>query len=97
MTLRFIGIEADVAGKKLERFGQAFELPDAEANSAMARNLPALPDLDFEACGFTSKELDRYAYAAARSECDPIFAEKWLKARIALHNIREGLRAGKVG
>jgi hypothetical protein len=102
MTLRFIGTEADVHGKKLERFGQAIELDETAAAAAITSNIPILPDGDFARCQFTPKELERYAYPGGRVRPDDpksaeefdVFAAKWKQAREALHNDRESLKAG---
>lgn len=105
MILRFLGIEAEVYGKGLSKFGQSIELPEDQANAAIASNAPLLPETEFLACGFTPEELDRYAYPGARQQPDPnapaqkqsewkAFEQKWRAARIALHDYRERIRSG---
>lgn len=94
MIFRFIGIEGHVADVKMEAFGQAVELSEADGAAAISGNFPILPDAEFQACGFTPEELTEYAYPGPRSECSMVFAEKWKAARVALHEVRERLNNG---
>lgn len=94
MIFRFIGIEGEIAGRKLTRFGEMVELSEAESAGAIKGNFPILPDAEFQACGFTDVELSEYAYPGPRTECSEEFAAKWKAARVALHEIRERLKSG---
>lgn len=101
MKLRFLGIEADVAGQALKLFGQPIQMPDEEAHAAIVHNLPVLPDPLFMACGFTDAELKQFATPVSRIRPDlpgpaqdafDAFEPKWRLARIKLHELRESLK-----
>lgn len=92
MTFCFLGTEAIVSGQRLERFGQNIDLPANEGAAAIAGNAVLLPKAQFEACGFTPEELERYAFPGPRSNATSEFAEKWKNARLALHELREKLK-----
>ena len=94
MTFHFLGTEAHIQGRKLERFGQTIELTPADGAQQIAGNMPILPAAEFQACGFTAEELERYAYPGPRSEPEPEFERKWLCARVKLHETRAHLLAG---
>ena len=94
MTFRFIGIESHYSGGRLESFGQPVPLGETEGAALIVGNLPILPDAEFQSCGFTAEELERYKYPGPREGCTPEFAEKWKAARLALHEVRERLKAG---
>lgn len=94
MTFRFIGSEATIEGHKVTKFGEAIELSDGSGVAAIRGNSPIVPDSEFQACGFTAEELSEYAYPGPRGECSAEFGRKWFAARLALHEIRERLKAG---
>jgi len=97
MILRFIGTEAEVHNTGLTMFGQSVDVPDAEAKAAIAGNLPALPESDFTACGFTKEELEQCRFPAGRVNCSKEFSGKWQAARERLHELRESYRAERAG
>ena len=94
MTFRFIGTEASIEGRKVEKFGAAVELSEESGIAAIRGNSPILPDIEFQACAFTSEELEEYAYPGPRQECSDAFGRKWFAARLALHEVRERLKIG---
>jgi hypothetical protein len=97
MTLKFIGTEAEIGGKKLTALGQEFDLPAAEAKDAIlgagaetgyAGAVAALPADQFDALGFTDAELKRYAYPGARERAPEDCRGKLCKAAKALDEYR---------
>ncbi len=94
MTFRFIGTEATIEGRKVTKFGETVVLSGECGAAAIRGNCPILPGPEFDACGFTAEELSDYAYPGPREECSPEFSQKWRAARLALHEVRECLKAG---
>lgn len=94
MIFRFIGTEVNIGSTKLTKFGEPIEMTPEVGAAAIAGDVPIIPDAEFKACKFTPEELEEYAYPGPRTEPSAEFAVKWKGARIALHNIREKLKAG---
>jgi hypothetical protein len=101
-SFRFIGLLAEIAGyRKLERFGQAIDLPDAVASELIlgagaeqgyAGAAALLPDAEFQAIGFTPEELQRFATPATQiGEKAQAFLEKKRAALQALDEYRQRL------
>jgi hypothetical protein len=76
ITCRFLGIEADIVGhgRKLQRFGQAIELPEALAKELIlgggraqgwAGATAMLPEAEFDAIGFTEAQLKYFGLPAS--------------------------------
>ena len=93
MTLRFIGTKAEVGAQKLNRFGQAFTLPDAIAETLIEGKLPALPDSEFSAIGFTSRELELYQYPSTHADAPESFLKKKQAALTRLIELRSGAKS----
>jgi hypothetical protein len=97
MTYRFLGTEAEIAGRAIQRLGQEVELPEdvardlvvgAGAETGWAGAIALLPAEQFDAIGFTPAELQKYAYPGPRQNATAEFRAKWQAAMVAVHEYR---------
>jgi hypothetical protein len=96
MTFRFVGNASDIGeGIRLTNFGQAVELSDELAREAALGGCALVPDAEFQAIGFTDKELVAYASAGSHERAPADFLEKKKSALIAAHELRVRIEGGE--
>ena len=90
----FVGARTELPNLKLERFGQAVELPEAAAENIIAGGGALLPKDDFDALGFTEQEVSLYAYPAPRAQAPQVFHVKYSEAIARFAELHETIKSG---
>jgi hypothetical protein len=94
MIVRFIGTVAEIgfgAIADFKHFGQSADLRDPIYTDAVLGGCAVLPELDFQAIGFTPQELKLYANPGPRQSAPDEFKVKHRRALDKLHANREAL------
>lgn len=97
MIYRFLGnnLELTEPAVTMTQFGSSVDIPSAEiAENFIRVGAPLIPDATFSSIGFTKEELEKHASADTHDAADEQFKKKKKAALDALHELREGLKAG---
>ena len=88
---RFVGTETMLGERRLSRLGDVVELTDEEAKGVLGETgAPLISEAVFEAAGFTSDELRRYATFASRVNAPDEFTVKLLRAQMGIVEAKKG-------
>jgi hypothetical protein len=74
-------------------FGDSFEMPEPVASRAISEGAAILPEDIFAALGFTDAEIEKYPNRRTQQSAPADWQAKHKAARVALHNVREELKA----
>ena len=93
MKLIFLGSETIIGESvKLDRFGQAIDLPEPEAANAILGGCPLLDSATFDEIGFSKDELDQFRSVGTHGRAPAEFLGKKKSALIAAHELRERVK-----
>jgi hypothetical protein len=73
--------------------GSVLEMPEELAHGAIRDGAAILPEETFQTLGFTKEELEKYPNAKLQTSATPEFHAKHKAGRMALHDLRESLKA----
>src|ERR1035441_2436286 len=82
---RFVGSYCEIGGVRLERFGQAVDLSDEVAETAVKGGAAIIPECDFQKLGFTEQEVSLYAYPGQREGAPEVVMSKIKASWVAFH------------
>jgi hypothetical protein len=74
-------------------FGDVIDMPEAVATRAISEGAAILPQDLFASLGFTDAEIEKYPNKRTQQTAPADWQAKHLAARIALHGLREELKA----
>lgn len=92
MIYRFLGSESEIHGvAKLTRVGQSIQLEASVAREAITGGCSLLPEVEFDALGFTDEELREFGGTYGRAAAPPEFIAKLRAGWVRVAELRAEL------